>query len=96
MATSPAESNLAAAVGAIRGLVENGGEGETAKKQTDLSSCDTAELLDTVLRERLPSLSQDDNPGRQFNSIQLNSDELFGNFLAPLLSIQLTQEPFSI
>ena len=63
MAASSAESNLAAAVGAIRSLVEDKGEdGEDSKKRPDLSSCDTADMLDTVLRERLPSPSQDGNP----------------------------------
>lgn len=81
MATSPAESNLAAAVGAIRGLVESGGEGETAKKKTDLASCDTTELLDTVLRERLPSsASQDGKTGRRFNSVKINFGEILDNF----------------
>ena len=63
MAASSAESNLAAAVEAVRSLVEDVGEhGGEAAKRADLSSCDTADMLDTVLRERLHSLPRDGDP----------------------------------
>ena len=65
MASSTTESDLAAAVEAVRSLLEDKGEvGADSKRKVDLSSCDTAEMLDAVLRERLPSsCSQDENLG---------------------------------
>ena len=67
MASSATESDLAAAVEAIRSLLEDKGDvGSDAKTKVDLSSCDTAEMLDAVLKERLPPSSQDENLGRQF------------------------------
>ena len=72
MASSTTESDLAAAVEAVRSLLEDKGEvGPDSKTKVDLSSCDTAEMLDTVLRERLPNSSQDENLGRQFESAMI-------------------------
>ena len=69
MASSTTESDLAAAVEAVRSLLEDKGEvGADSRKKVDLSSCDTAEMLDAVLRERLPTSSQDDSLGRQLKS----------------------------
>ena len=75
MASSSAESDLAAAIGAVRSLVED--KGDDDKKKVDLSSCDSADMLDTVLRERLPSsASSQHNPGRLFNRVKVH----FGQF----------------
>ena len=67
MASCTTESDLADAVEAVRSLLEDKGEvGPDSKTKVDLSSCDTAEMLDAVLKERLPPSSQDEDLGRQF------------------------------